>query len=212
MDDSILLINKPKGITSAKIVALIKKKFGKKAGHTGTLDPSATGLLIVLLGDKTKEVSNFLTLPKVYEVEVILGISTDTYDLEGRILKKNDKKITKKDLEKVLLKFKGKIWQTPPPFSAKKVKGEEAYKLARRGEKFFLSQQEVEILNLKLLDFKYPYFKLLLKVSSGFYVRSLINDIGEILKVGAVVKEIKRLKIGDYSLENAKSLYEILNY
>lgn len=210
-EPSIILINKPKGITSAKVVELIRNRFNKKTGHTGTLDPLATGLLIVLLGNKTKESSKFSGLDKVYEVEAILGIKTDTYDLGGKALQQNKKKIFRREFKKILSEFKGEIFQEPPAFSAKKVRGKEAYKLARAGKKFKLNPQKVKIYYLKLLNYNYPYFKMRIKVSSGFYVRSLVDDIGKKLGVGAVVKEIKRLQIGNYCLKQAKNLEEFLD-
>jgi len=210
VENEIILVNKPKGITSAKVVDIIKKKFNVKAGHTGTLDPLATGLLIILTGDKTKQFSSFLNFPKVYEVEGILGIKTDTFDLEGKVLAKNKDKISKKQLKEVLKNFKGEIEQIPPVFSAKKIKGKQAYKLSREGKEVKLSPQKVKIYSLSILSFKYPYFKLVLKVSSGFYVRSFINDIGEKLKVGATAKEIKRIAIGPYKLEQSKNLKELI--
>ncbi len=207
----LILIDKPKGITSAKVVNLIKKKFKIKAGHTGTLDPSASGLLIVLTGNSTKKFSHFLKFPKVYEVQALLGISTGTFDLEGKVLEKNSKKIKRKELLEVLKHLHGDISQTPPAFSAKKIKGKEAYKIVRKGGVVSLKPQKVKIYSLKLVSFKYPKFKLLLKVSSGFYVRSLINDIGKKLKVGASVSEIRRIEIGPYHLSKAKKLNEILD-
>lgn len=209
--DQILLINKPKGISSAQVVNLVKQKYKVKVGHAGTLDPQASGLLIVLTGKKTKEASHFLKLPKIYEVEAILGIKTDTFDLEGRILQTNLRRVSRLELEQVLKKFQGEIWQTPPLYSAKKIKGQPAYKLARRGQKIILKPQKVTIYSLKLLSFRYPEFKLILNVSSGFYVRSFINEIGIALGVGATVKNIKRLAIGPYHLDEAQTLEAILD-
>ncbi len=211
IDNSILLVDKPKGISSAKVVELIKKKFKVKVGHTGTLDPLATGLLIILTGKKTKEASSFVKLPKVYEVKAILGITTDTFDMEGKILNQNPTKISKEKLEKTLKKFLGDILQAPPTFSAKKFKGKKAYELARKGVRIKLPKQKVKIYSLRLKNFKYPLFEIICKVSSGTYIRSLINDIGKDLKVGATVLKLRRVAIGKYKVKKAVSLEDLLS-
>jgi tRNA pseudouridine55 synthase len=115
------------------VVERIKKKFNVKAGHTGTLDPLATGLLVVLTGKYTKNASLFLKLDKAYEVKAVLGVETDTFDSEGRVLRRNDNEVTREELERVVKEFYGDIWQTPPSFSAKKMAGQKAYQLARKG-------------------------------------------------------------------------------
>lgn len=209
--DLLLLINKPKGISSTKAVELVKKSLGvDKAGHTGTLDPLATGLLLVLTGKKTKEASKFLKLNKTYLVKGRLGLRTNTFDIEGKVLERNNTPVKKEDLQKILKEFQGEIWQTPPVFSAKKVGGKEAYKLARKGIKVNLSPQKVKIYSLKLKSFNYPYFEILCTVSSGFYVRSLINDIGQKLGVGAIMVELCRTQVGPYKLSQAHNLYDVL--
>ena len=208
--DDILLVDKPGGITSSRVVELIKRKFNVKAGHTGTLDPLATGLLIVLLGRRTKESSSFLRLDKAYEVNVLLGVETDTFDLEGHVLRRDSNEVSREELEKVLQEFCGDIWQTPPPFSAKKVEGRKAYQLARKGLTVDLPPKKLSIYSIGLKDFQFPYFTLTCEVSSGFYVRSLAHDIGERLGVGATVAGVRRLRVGSYRLEQARSLEEIL--
>ena len=181
-----------------------------KAGHTGTLDPLATGLLIVLTGKRTKQASLFLKLDKAYEVKAILGMETDTFDSEGRILQQSDEKVTRKDLEEVLQEFHGDIWQVPPHFSAKKMGGRKAYELARKGIAVDMPPKKVSIYSLELKDFQFPYFTIICEVSSGFYVRSLVHDIGGKLAVGATVVGVRRTRIGPYQVEQAKSLEEIL--
>jgi tRNA pseudouridine55 synthase len=210
--DDILLVDKPKGLTSSRVVELIRKKLKIKAGHTGTLDPLATGLLIVLTGKRTKEASSFLHLDKAYEVKVILGMESDTFDSEGRVLWRNDNKVTREELERVLQEFHGDIWQTPPPFSAKKVGGRKAYELARKGVTVDIPPQKVSIYSLELKEFHFPHFILTCDVSSGFYVRSLVHDIGEKLGVGAMVVEVRRIRIGDYRVEQAEKLEDVLDY
>jgi tRNA pseudouridine synthase B (EC 4.2.1.70) len=206
----ILLIDKPKGLTSSRVVELIKRKFRVKAGHTGTLDPLATGLLIILTGKRTKEASSFLHMDKAYEVKAILGVETDTFDSEGKVLQQNSGEVTKEELERVLKEFHGDIWQTPPPFSAKKLGGRKAYELARRGVSVDIPPKKVSIYHLEFKEFQFPYFILTCDVSSGFYVRSLVHDIGKRLGVGAMAVEVHRTRVGSYQLEQAKSLEEIL--
>ncbi len=210
--DDILLVDKPKGLTSSRVVEIIKGKFKVKAGHTGTLDPIATGLLIILTGKHTKEASLFLKLDKSYEVKAILGIETDTFDAKGKVLQRSSGEVTKEELEKVLQEFHGDIWQVPPPFSAKKIAGRKAYELARKGMAVNIPPKKVSIHSLELKQFQFPYFTLSCDVSSGFYIRSLVHDIGEKLKVGATVVEVRRIRIGPYQVEQAKNLEEILGY
>jgi len=210
--DNMFLVDKPKGLTSSRVVERIKRKFNVKAGHTGTLDPLATGLLVVLTGKLTKNASSFLNLDKAYEVKVILGIETDTFDSEGVVLQRRDNEVTREELEKVLKEFSGDIWQTPPPYSAKKITGRKAYQLARKGISVDIPPKKVSIYSLELREFQFPYFTIACEVSSGFYVRSLAHDIGERLRVGATVVEVRRTRVGPYQVEQAKGLEEILGY
>ncbi len=207
-----LLVDKPKGITSARVVAHIKRKLRVKVGHTGTLDPLATGLLVVLTGKRTKSASMFLKLDKAYEVKVVLGITTDTYDLEGEVLSQNSEIVTREQLEAVLQEFHGEMWQTAPPFSAKKIDGRKAYELARKGLPVDIKPSKVTVHSLGLKEFRYPNVILTCEVSSGFYVRSLAHDIGEKLGVGAAVAEVHRTRVGPYRIEDAKMLEDILDH
>ena len=208
--DDILLVDKPGGITSSRVVELIRRKLKVKTGHTGTLDPIATGLLIILTGRRTKDASLFLMLDKAYEVRAILGVETDTFDREGKILRQSSAEVTEEELKKVLGEFHGDIWQVPPSFSAKKVEGRKAYELARKGVSVEVPPKKVSIYSLELKQFQFPYFTLTCDVSSGFYVRSLVHDIGEKLGVGASVVEVRRTRVGPYHVERARSLEEIL--
>ena len=208
--DTMFLVDKPKGLTSSQVVQRIRKKFNVKVGHTGTLDPLATGLLVVLTGKRTKNASLFLKLDKAYEVKAVLCMETDTFDSDGRILQQNDNEVTREELEGVMKEFHGDIWQTPPPFSAKKLAGRKAYQLARKGISVDLPPKKVSIHSLELKEFRFPYFTLTCEVSSGFYVRSLVHDIGDKLGVGATVLEVRRTRVGPYQLEQAKSLEGLL--
>ena len=205
-----LLVDKPKGLTSSRVVERIKKKFKVKTGHTGTLDPLATGLLVVLTGKRTKSASLFLKLDKAYEVEAVLGVETDTFDSEGRVLRLSDKEVTREELEGVLKEFHGDIWQAPPSFSAKKIAGRKAYQLARKGISVDIPPKKVSIYSLELTEFRFPHFALACEVSSGFYVRSLVHDIGEKLGVGATVVEVRRTRVGPYHVEQSTGLEELL--
>ena len=209
--DKMFLVDKPKGLTSSRVVERIRKKFNVKAGHTGTLDPLATGLLVILTGKFTKNASSFLKLDKAYEVKAVLGVETDTFDSEGTVLRRSDSQVTREELEKVLQEFSGDIWQTPPSYSAKKITGRKAYQLARKGISVDIPPKKVSIYSLELKEFEFPHFTIACEVSSGFYVRSLAHDIGEKLGVGATVVGVRRTRVGPYQLEQAIPLEEILD-
>lgn len=208
--DSILLIDKPKGITSAKAVALVKKRFKVKVGHTGTLDPLATGLLILLTGQRTKQASTFLHMDKTYQVRAILGLSTTTYDVAGEVVKSCDRPVGREQMEEALKGFVGESMQVPPAYSAKKIAGKKAYELARQGLEVEMPASRVTAYSVRLLSYDYPNFTLECEVSSGFYVRSLVHDLGEKLGVGATVDEVRRMRVGDYRIENAVTLDVLL--
>jgi len=210
--DDILLVDKPKGLSSSRVVELVRGKFKLKAGHTGTLDPLATGLLIILMGKRTREASLFLRLDKTYEVKATLGVESDTFDSEGKILPRSSSKVTREELDRVVKEFHGDIWQVPPAFSAKKIEGRKAYELARKGLGVEIPPSKVSIYSLEIREFHFPDFSLICDVSSGFYVRSLVHDIGERLETGAIVTGVRRTRIGPYRLEQAKELREILSY
>ena len=210
----LLPVYKPRGPTSTEVMNTIKKHFSlNRIGHTGTLDPFAEGLLVFLIGKATRLSEYYQKLPKEYITTGLLGTITDTYDITGKPLTppKENIEISKDRLLEVLETFKGKILQTPPPFSAKKIKGKRAYKLARQGKKVSLKPIEVSIYELELLEFNPPYFTLRTVVSGGTYIRSLIHDIGQKLGVGATTYSLKRTKIGSLSLEEALPLEELLN-
>ena len=208
--DSILLIDKPKGITSAKAVALVKKRFKTKVGHTGTLDPLATGLLILLTGKRTKQAGTFLHMDKTYQVRAILGTTSTTYDVAGDVVKTCDRVVAREEMEEALKGFVGELLQVPPAYSAKKIGGKKAYELARQGLEVDIPASKVTAYSIRLLLFDYPDFTLECEVSSGFYVRSLVHDLGEKLGVGATVEEVRRISVGSYHIDNAMSLDALL--
>ena len=209
--DTIILVDKPKGITSARAVALVKKRIKVKIGHTGTLDPLATGLLIMLTGKRTKQASSFLHMDKSYVVRAILGMTTTTYDVAGDVVGKCDQPVTREQLETALEGFVGEMQQVPPAFSAKKINGKKAYELARKGLDVEIPASQVRVDSLRLAHFDYPDFTLECDVSSGFYVRSLVHDVGQKLGVGATVEEVRRVRVGAYTIDNARPLDDILD-
>ena len=213
VDFALLLINKPKDITSTEVLNKLKKKFNlKKLGHTGTLDPFAEGLLIILLGRATRLAEYYQRLPKTYIATGILGISTDTYDITGKIIKQIEGEYpTEKELKKVLKTFIGEIEQIPPPFSAKKIKGKRAYHLARKGKQVELKPIKVKIYDLQLLDYQPPRFTIEVTVSGGTYIRSLIKDIGDRFLIGATTESLIRTAIGNLNLEKAHKLDKVLS-
>jgi len=207
-----LLVKKPKNITSHDVVDRLRKISGiKKIGHSGTLDPFATGLLILGIGKgATKKLSRFLKADKEYIGLLKLGAVSDTFDKTGKILEKEKiKKPTKDEVKKVLESFLGEINQTPPLFSAQKIKGKPLYRLARKGIKIKPRAKKVKVNKIEILNYSFPYLKIKVKCSSGTYIRSLANDIGKTLGCGAYLEELKRTKIGSYSLEKAVELSKI---
>lgn len=212
--DGILLIDKPAIWTSFDVVAKIRGQIRRqyteqgikptkrqlKVGHAGTLDPFATGLLVILLGEATKKADEFLKLDKVYEATIMLGQTSTTGDPEGEITDISTVQPTREDVEAVARKFVGTIQQRPPAFSAIKVNGQRAYKLARRGEEVNIPERTVEIYSLDILSYEYPLLKIRVHVSSGTYIRTLAEDIGKSLGVGAYCKELRRISIATHSL------------
>jgi tRNA pseudouridine55 synthase len=211
----ILLVNKPAGMTSHDVVNIIRKKFNtRRVGHGGTLDPFATGLLIMGIGKATKKLTDIVGLDKTYEATAILGATTDTYDLTGKIIPAQipDSQIPdSQQVEKAMENFRGTIEQKAPAYSAKKVKGKKLYELARAGEdvEHLRPTKKVDITELEITDYNFPTLKFRVTCSSGTYIRSLANDIGEELGCGAYLSELKRTRIGKYELKDAKNLDEI---
>lgn len=208
--DGIILINKPKGITSFDVIRKLRKILKeKKIGHTGTLDPLATGLMLICLGKATKLAADLEAEDKIYLASFDLGYSTDTYDIEGRVLEKNDKIININELEQTCKKFIGNIKQIPPMYSAIKVEGKKLYELARKGIEIERKERDINVEYIDLLEYKQNKVLIRAKVSKGCYIRSLIYDIGKDLGTYATMTELRREKVGTSNLEKAYSLQEI---
>jgi tRNA pseudouridine55 synthase len=206
--DGLLLVDKDPGKTSHDIVAEVRVALDERhAGHTGTLDPAATGLLVVALGRALKMVPYHEGHDKEYAVTVRLGVRTETDDAAGRILEVRDASgLTRQAIDAVLPRFTGTIRQRPPAYSAVKVDGERAYKLARRGEPVELPEREVTIRELRLERFEPPLAKLVLRGSKGTYVRSIARDLGDALGCGGSVADLRRLAVGPFRVERAVRL------
>lgn len=211
MLSGLLLVDKPRGITSMQVVEEIKSKFHVKAGHAGTLDPLATGLLLVLLGQATKLSEFFQKLDKAYIAKAKLGEITDTYDAEGRVVESREVKVDCQQVKDALRAFRGKIMQKPPPYSAKRIGGKRAYELARMGVDFEIKPVEVEVYRAELLACDMPYVELYYEVSSGTYIRSLVHDLGIALSCGAHVVELRRTKVGPFEVSMAVGYHRLLS-
>ena len=213
--DEIIFVDKPAGMTSfgavARVRRVLSEKAGKKikVGHTGTLDPFATGLLILMAGKATKKAMEFAKLDKVYEATIRLGATSSTGDPEGEIVVKSTTiNYSRQRIEEVLQKFLGKIEQRPPMFSAIKIDGQRAYKLARAGKEVEMPTRTVEIYSIELIDYSAPFIKIRAHVSSGTYIRTLAEDIGKELGCGAYCTELRRTKIAEYDI-NALNLFDL---
>jgi len=215
MQDQIILVDKPAGMTSFGVVARVRRVLSKqldkkvKVGHTGTLDPFATGLMILVTGKECKNAGHYTKLDKVYEATFRLGQKSSTGDPEGGITEISAKRPTRSEVEAALKQFTGEIQQQPPIFSAIKINGQRAYKLARSGEEVEIPLRTVTIYSLELLNYTYPEVKIRTHVSSGTYIRSLAVDVGEMLGTGAYCTQLRRTKIADWDVANARSLEDL---
>ena len=208
--EGIIVVNKPKGITSFDVIRKLKKIFKtKKIGHTGTLDPLATGVMLVCVGKATKLASDLEAKDKIYIADFDIGYATDTYDIEGKKIAENIIEVSKENLEQSLKKFIGNIKQVPPMYSAIKIDGNKLYHLARKGIEVERPERDVTIEYINLLDLKDNKAKIETKVSKGCYIRSLIYDIGQDLGTYATMIALQRKQVGDYSLENSYTLEQI---
>jgi tRNA pseudouridine55 synthase len=213
MTEGLILVDKPTGWTSFDVVNYTRKIVAErdgqkpktiKVGHSGTLDPFASGLLIVLIGKKyTTQAATYTKLNKVYEVTMKLGFISSTGDSEGEITTKSQLRPSSANLQQALINFTGVIKQTPPAYSAIKINGKRAYQLARAGQNVKLEPRSVTVKQLELISYNYPYVKLVAEVSSGTYIRSLVEDIGEQLGCSAYTQSLRRTQIDKHKLTSA---------
>jgi tRNA pseudouridine55 synthase len=204
----VLVVDKPIGMTSHDVVQVIRKGTGiRRAGHTGTLDPRASGVLVILIGPAVRLSEYVSASDKRYQATLRLGSSTDTYDSEGEMTNSSPADyVTEEMFEEALSRFVGEIDQVPPPYSAVKVKGKKAYEMARQGEEVELEPRKIQVYSLDLLEWAPPEAVIDVYCSSGTYVRSLANDLGQVLGCGAHLVGLRRTKSGQFSLRDAVSL------
>lgn len=216
--DGIIIINKPKGFTSHDVVNVVRKCLKeKKVGHTGTLDPNATGVLPILIGKATKLSKYLIEHNKEYIVIAELGKLTNTGDTEGNIIEVDPeieekiKKLSSKKIIEILNSFKGEQSQIPPIYSAIKIKGKKAYEYARSGQDVKIEPRKIEILDIELLNFKDKEIKFKVVCSKGTYIRTLCEDIAK--KIGTIgfMKELSRIKVNDFNIENSITIDELKN-
>jgi tRNA pseudouridine55 synthase len=209
--DGIILINKPKGPSSFRIVSEVRKLIGGgKVGHGGTLDPLATGVLVLLIGKATKQSASMLTSDKEYTAKIRLGVTTDTFDAEGTVLREEEvPEFSREEVEMILSSFQGEISQIPPPHSALKQRGRKLYELARKGIKVEPKPRMVKIYGIKLVDYHLPWLTLEVECSKGTYIRALARDIGERLCCGAHLAELTRTRVAGFRLDDCISPEEL---
>lgn len=210
--EGILLVDKPAGPTSHDVVQAIRRHFGiPKVGHGGTLDPMATGLLVILLGRGTKLSERILASDKTYEGIMRLGVTTDTEDVDGQVLTESDySHVRREDVEQAMARREGDQMQTPPMISAVKRQGVPLYKLARRGEVVERAPRLIHVYEFSLLSFDPPRVGFRLRCTKGTYVRTLCADIGRELGCGAFLESLRRTRAGEFSVEDAIPLDEVL--
>ena len=212
--DGIIVINKEKGCTSHDIVYKIRKMFNTKVGHTGTLDPNATGVLPILLGKGTKISKYLIEHDKEYEVVLQLGVKTTTADEEGEIIEEKEvlkESLEQLEIERILKSFIGKIKQMPPKYSAIKVNGRKLYEYARKGQEVEIKPREVEIYNIEITNIQKEKKQIEFKVScsKGTYIRTLCEDIAEKMRTVGYMKELKRTKVGNFNIKQAITLEQL---
>ncbi len=206
-DYGLIIVDKPVGPTSHNIVTLVRRGTKiRKVGHAGTLDPRASGVLVLCLGAATRLSEYLSTSNKTYEAVIRWGASTRTYDSDGEVTRTTGKAPSLKQIEALLPDFLGEIEQAPPPFSAIKVAGRKAYDLARSGEEVDLSPRKVHIFHLEIRSYRPPDLSLVVECSAGTYIRSLAHDLGERLSTGAHLAALRRTKAGPFTLEDAVAL------
>ena len=209
--DGIIVVDKPPGITSHDVVQFIRRKFSvKKVGHSGTLDPMATGVLVVLLGRCTRLFPRFSNFDKEYQATLTLGLETETGDVQGKIRKEFAfEKVDEKSIEEVFRKFTGELEQVPHMFSALKFKGRKLYQLARKGVAVTLKPRRVHIYNLRLVRFNPPDIEFSIHCSKGTYIRKLAEDIARSLGTRGCLSSLRRISNGSFNIREAIRLEEV---
>ncbi len=207
----ILNLDKEPGPSSFKIVSTIRKASGvRKVGHAGTLDPCAAGVLLVCLGQAVRVTEYLMDLPKVYHARILLGATTTTYDSEGELVSAAEyRRVSEGGLKEALSSFEGEIEQTPPPFSAVKVDGERAYRLARRGQAVALRPRRARVYRLELMRYEPPLVEIGVECGRGTYIRSLAHDLGQRLGCGAYLAALTRTRVGPFRIEDAVRMAEL---
>jgi tRNA pseudouridine55 synthase len=206
----VLVVDKPVGLTSHEVVQIIRRGTNiRRAGHTGTLDPRASGVLVILIGPAVRLSEYVSASDKRYQAVIQLGTSTDTFDADGQILSKNLVNISEDEFEEALQTFVGEIEQVPPPYSAVKVKGRKAYEMARKGEDVDLAPRKITVYSLEMLEWAPPEVVIDVYCSSGTYIRSLANDLGKMLGCGAHLVGLRRTKSGRFTLRDAAPLRKL---
>jgi len=206
----VLVVDKPVGLTSHDVVQIIRKGTNiRRAGHTGTLDPRASGVLVVLIGPAVRLSEYVSASDKRYQAVIRLGETTDTYDSEGRVTSTSPVEITEEQFVEALQQFVGEIEQVPPPYSAVKVQGRRAYEMAREGEEVDLQPRKIKVYSLELLEWAPPEAVIDIHCSSGTYIRSLANDLGKVLGCGAHLVGLRRTRSGRFTLRDAVPLRKL---
>ncbi|MED5484329.1 MAG: tRNA pseudouridine(55) synthase TruB [Pseudomonadota bacterium] len=205
-----IFVNKPKNVSSFDVIRQLKKIFSiKRIGHAGTLDPLATGILPIAFGSATKTIPYLVSSKKEYRFSISWGIRTTTHDMEGEVIDESNFVPSKEDILDAVSDFKGEFYQRPPKYSAVKINGQRAYKLARSGIDFNIKEKKVKLYELIIKDHKKNRTEFLAKVGKGFYIRSLARDLCEKLATSGVIDSLERTELGQFSLENAFSLETI---
>lgn len=209
--NGVLIIDKPAGLTSHDVVNRVRRLLNQRSvGHLGTLDPMATGVLPLVIGNFTRLAQFYVSSEKTYEGTVRFGFCTDTYDAEGEPTSEpKDVNLRHEDLDPVVSRFRGVIEQIPPPFSAKKIKGVPAYKLARKQKEVKLKPVQVEIKELEVLGVEVDRMRFRARVASGTYMRSVAHDLGQVIGCGAHLESLRRTAVAEFTLDHAHSLEEL---
>lgn len=210
--DGIIVINKPKGVTSHDVVYKVKKIFNEKVGHTGTLDPNATGVLPLLIGEGTKLSKYLIEHDKIYKVRLTLGKKTDSADVEGNVIEERevDKNILRaQNVQNILNSFIGKSKQIPPIYSAIKVNGKKLYEYARKGQTVDIEPREIEIFEINLINIDNLSIDFTVHCSKGTYIRSLCEELAEKLETIGYMEELERLKVGNFYINDSITIEEL---